>query len=224
MSVIRSFGDNLQKQSLRYMVGAGTGDQGAPGPKNLHGPKIDFFVATVGCRDAVAILGEGRRIEDHHVEAALFVVVLFEQIEGVSLFECDIRDLIQFLIATGCGYCGGREIDSLYIRSFSGHAKSEASVIAEAIENFAAGKVCSGFMIFALIEEAAGFLAVMQIVAEEQAVFVRADFLGDFAVKNRYALIQTFEQTHFRIIPFDDSARREKFDQQIDEQRLEAVR
>src|SRR5580698_10286088 len=78
-------------------------------------------------------------------------------------------------------------------------------------------------MIFALIEEAARFLTVMQIVAEERAVFVRADFFGDFAMENRDTLIEAFEQTHLGIIAFNDSARGKKLDQQIDEQRLEAV-
>ena len=89
------------------MVGAGTGDQGAARPKDLHGAKVDFLVAAVGCGDAVAVLGEGWRIENDHIEAALFVVVMLQQIEGVSLFEGYIRDLIQFLIAAGRGYCGG---------------------------------------------------------------------------------------------------------------------
>ena len=93
-----------------------------PGLKDLHGAKIDFFVAAMGGGDAIAILGEGRRVEDHHVEAALFVVVLLEQIEGVGLFEGDIRDFIQFLIAAGGGDCGRRKIGSFYFFGFAGDA------------------------------------------------------------------------------------------------------
>src|ERR1700685_2786547 len=92
------------------MMRARAGDQGASWPQNLHGAEIDFLVAAMGRRDAVAILGECRRIENYHVEAALFVVVLLEQIEGVCLFEGDVCDLIQFLISASSAHGGGRKI------------------------------------------------------------------------------------------------------------------
>ena len=78
-------------------------------------------------------------------------------------------------------------------------------------------------MVLALIEEAASLLPVVQVVAEEQSVLVRTHFLGDFAVKHRDALIEPFEQPHLRIVALDDSARRKKLHQQINEQRLESV-
>src|SRR5271163_187215 len=131
MSVVRGFGDDLQEQCLGYMVRAGTRDQGAARSEDLHGPKIYFLVAAMSGGNAVAVLGKGRRIENDHVEAALFVVVLLEQIEGISLFEGDIRDLIQFLIAAGGGYCGGREIDRFYARGVAGDAEGESAVVAE---------------------------------------------------------------------------------------------
>ena len=82
--VVRSLGHDLEKERLGDVVRAGAGDQVSAGLENLQSAQIDFFVSAVGGRDAVAVLGEGRRIEDDHVEAAVDLVVFLEQVEGVA--------------------------------------------------------------------------------------------------------------------------------------------
>ncbi len=88
--VVGCFGEDLKEEGLGDVVGAGASDEVAAGPKKFQGAQIDLFVAALGGGDAVAIFGEGGRVEDDHVESAADFVVLLQQIEGVALAEDDV--------------------------------------------------------------------------------------------------------------------------------------
>src|ERR1700685_936808 len=89
-SVVCGFGKDLKEQSLAYMVGAGAGDEIPAWLQQLHSAEIDFLVSTLGCRNAVAILGEGGRIKNDHIETSTDFVIFLEQVERVGLAKGDI--------------------------------------------------------------------------------------------------------------------------------------
>ena len=74
-SIIRSLGEKLEKCSLGDVVRAGASDQIPARLEDLHRPEVDFLVAALRGGNAIAILGEGGRIENDHVEPAILIVM-----------------------------------------------------------------------------------------------------------------------------------------------------
>jgi hypothetical protein len=96
-------------------------------------------------------------------------------------------------------------------------------VIGKAIEDLAARVGSGSLVVLALVEESASFLAVMQIVDVLDAALARANFFRDFAVENRDALFEAFEKADFRIVALDDSERRKKLDEELDQHRFDSL-
>src|SRR5579864_6575914 len=137
------FCEDLQKQRLWDVVGAGARDKEAARLQQLQGTKVNLLIAALGGRDAVAILCESRWVENHHLELASHLVVLLQDVEGIAFAKSDVGDGIDLLIAArGCN-CRGGHVSSLHMLAVAGHRQSEAPVVAEAVEHFAGGIAAS---------------------------------------------------------------------------------
>src|SRR5580700_4296872 len=67
---------DLEKECLGDVIGTGTRDEEAARLQQLQGAKVNLLIASLGCRDTIAMLGESRWVEDHHLEFAAYIVVL----------------------------------------------------------------------------------------------------------------------------------------------------
>src|SRR5579864_6620436 len=76
---------HVQEVGLPDVVGAGAGHEDAAGAKHLEGAEIEFFVAAEGGVEIALRLGEGGRVENDGVVAAIRGGVVLEQVEGVGL-------------------------------------------------------------------------------------------------------------------------------------------
>ena len=222
-SVIGSFRQQLQEQWLGDVIGAGAGDQVAARPQELEGAEVDLLVAAAGGRNGVAVLGEGRRVEDNHLETPPGLVVFLEQVEGIAFAKSGIGNRIQLLIPAGGFDSCGRHIDALDVRATVGDCEREASLIAETIEHVSRRIAPRGEMVFALVEKRSGFLALGKVADERHAVFLGQNFGRHFAVKHADALFETLEHTHLGVVAFDDALGREPFHKNIDERAFQTV-
>ena len=101
LGIVGGLGKDLEEQRLVDVVGAGAGYEVATRLKEFEGAQVDLLVAALRSRDAVSILGKGRRIEDDHPKAAAGLVILLQQVEGVALAEMHIGDSVKLLVLLG---------------------------------------------------------------------------------------------------------------------------
>ena len=71
------------------VVGAGAGDEDAAGPKHFQSAQVELLVAAQGSVEVALGFGEGGRVEDDGVVAAVGGRVVLEQIKGVGLDPLD---------------------------------------------------------------------------------------------------------------------------------------
>ncbi len=206
------------------MVGAGARDEEAARLQQLQGAKIDLLVAAMSRGDAIAILGEGRWVQDDHLEFAAHIVVLLQDVEGIAFAKSDVGDGIQFLIAArGCDR-GGSHVNGFDVLAVGCDRESEAAVVTEAIEHFAGCVAASGQVVLALVEERAGLLSFRRRSYTKLIPFSLAIISsGTSPCSTLTRLVEAFEQAHLWIIAFEDAFRREEFDQDFDEEVLQAV-
>ena len=143
----------------------------------LECAQVDFFVASPGGRNAFAVFGECRRVENDHVESAPYFIAFFEHIKCICFAKSDCGDSVAFFVAAA-GFARPSAIDQWLRRARCGvgHAQGETTLIREAIEHLAAGIGASGAAIFPLIQKAAGLLPFQQIECEQHSVLAGEDF------------------------------------------------
>lgn len=222
VGVVGSLGDDLEEKGFGNVVGAGAGEEEAARLENLEGAKIDLLVAAVSSRDAVAILGKGRGVENYGVEATPRIVVFLEEVKCVSLPEVNVRGGVQLLIAFGGLDGSGCHVDGFDAIALVCDGQREPSLITEAVQCLAAGVAARDPVVFALVEEGTGLLSFLQVVDKRDAVLLGCDLGRDFTVKNADALVEGFEDANPGIISFEDAFGREKFDQDLNEHVLVA--
>src|SRR5277367_836177 len=198
--VVRSLRYQLQEKSLAQMVGARAGDQVSSWPQDLQCAQIDLLVPALRRLQTVAVLRKGRRIEDHHLKPAPHLVILLQQIESVALAKGHVRHRVQFLIAPRGLHRCWPHVNSFHVIAAISNRQRETALVTEAIQNFAGRITPRGPMIFALVEERAGLLALRQVVDERDAVFLRQNFLRHIAMQHAYALRETFKQPDLGIV------------------------
>src|ERR1700746_3632930 len=128
------------------MVRAGARDEESTGLQELQGAKVNLLVAAPGGGDAIAILGEGRWVEDDHLEFAAHVVILLQNVKRIAFAKGDVGDGIQLLISACGSNRRGCHVGRLHMLAVAGYRESEAPVVAEAVEHFAGGIAASGQM------------------------------------------------------------------------------
>src|SRR5579872_4579181 len=152
-------------------MGAGAGDQDASGAEQAQASEVDFFVAGGGGVHRFTRLGEGRRIEDNQVEMAALGGVAGKQVEDVGFVEIDVGDAVGVGVGPGCGDGGCGTVHRFHRFAFGGEVKGEGSGGGETVEGFTASGVAGGgSVVFALVEEDSGFLAVEEIGSEGEAI------------------------------------------------------
>ena len=163
-------GEHFQEIGLANVVGAGAGDEDAAGAKHLEGAEVELFVAAEGGVEVALRFGEGGRVEDDGVVAAVGGGVVLEQVEGVGLDPFDFfafeAGLVEGGVLVGDFEGGAGAVDSGDLRAARGEVEGEASLIAEDVEGFAAGVVGGGGVVFALVEKGSGLLAFEGVVVE----------------------------------------------------------
>ncbi len=160
-----------RKRGLAHVVGAGAGDQDAAGREQAQGAQVDLLVAGDGGVEIAAALGEGRRIEHDQRKLPAGGRVAGEQVEDVGLVEVDVGDPVGLGVGAGGGERGAGAVDRFHGFALGGQVQGEAAGGGEAIERLAAaGVMRGGAIVFALVEEDAGLLAVQQVGMHGEAV------------------------------------------------------
>ena len=90
-------------------------------------------------------------------------------------------------------------------------------MIGKSVENAAASVTPRRLVILALVEKRPGLLALPKIRLQSDDAFTHGDPVGDLAVENRDLRLEAFELANFRIVPSEDTARREQLDEHLDE-------
>ena len=106
--VIGRLRNDLKEQRLGDVMGAGAGYEISARAKDFERPEIDFLIAALCCRDAFAVFGESRGVEDYHIEAAIFLIVLLEHVERIGFAKRNMFDAVEFLISPSGDDGGGR--------------------------------------------------------------------------------------------------------------------
>jgi len=132
-----------------------------------------------------------------------------------------VRAKSEVIAARGFDGSGGH-INAFDMVALVRNGQGKAALITEAVEHFARRIVACGTVIFALIEKRAGLLAPLEIVNKGDAVFLGQYFVRDFSMENTDALVESFEQTYFRIVSLENALGRKKFEENFDEQALVA--
>ena len=73
------------KQSRIHKLRTRAAYQYAAGSQNLHRAQIYFFIAAVGFIERLCIFCKSGRIQNNHIEQAVFLFVFFENVEYVGL-------------------------------------------------------------------------------------------------------------------------------------------
>ena len=120
------------------MVGAGAGDEDPARSKHLERTEIEFLVSAQRSVQIALALGEGRRIEDDGVVAAVRVGIVLQQVEGVGLDPFNLPWFsVAFWSATSSA---GRELSTPgHLRADLREVEREAALIAENVERFSVG-------------------------------------------------------------------------------------
>src|SRR5579862_1909130 len=187
------------------MVGAGAGDEEPAGLQELQGAKIDLLVAALSRGDAITILGEGRWVEDHHLEFAAHMVIFLQYVKGIAFAKSDVGDDIQLLISACGSNRSGCHIACLHMLAVAGHRESEAAVVAEAVEHFARSIAPSSQVVLALVKKGASFLPSAQGVDKSDSVFLGDNLVRNLTVQRGYGLVEAFEQAHLWVVSFENA-------------------
>src|SRR5579864_4965213 len=151
------------------MVGTGAGDERTAGAKHLEGAQIEFFVAAKGSVEVALALGEGWRVQNDSVVLVAGRGVVSQQVESVSFNPFDLA-LIQGSILLGDFQGRAGTVYAGDFRTARRQMEGKAALIAEHIQGFAGGVLSSRGVVFALVEEGAGFLSFESRVVKADAV------------------------------------------------------
>lgn len=222
-SVNCGFGKNLEEESFAHVVRARASDQISARLQNLHGPEIDLFVPALGRRQAIAVLSEGRRIENNHVETSVDLVIFFQQVECVCYAKGGVGNGIQLLIAARGVHCRPGHIDALHMVTMACNRKGESSLVGKTVQHLVGCILPRGPMVLALVEEGTGFLLAAEIVGEGDTVFFCRNFVRDFAVENADLLVESLEQTYLGVVSLKNALGRKKLDENFANEALDSL-
>ena len=84
-------------------MGAGAGDEISAWAEDFESTEIDFLITALCCGDAFAVFGESGGVEDYHIEAAIFLIVLLKHVKRIGLAKRHIFDRVKLLISSSGG-------------------------------------------------------------------------------------------------------------------------
>src|SRR6202041_699301 len=103
------------------------------------------------------------------------------------------------------------------------HREGEAAVVAEAVEHFARSIAPSSQVVLALVKKGASFLASTQVVDKTDSVFLGDNLVRNLTVQDGYGLVEAFEQANPWVVSFENALGGEEFQQDLNEEVLQAV-
>ena len=134
-------GEHFEEVGLTDVVGAGAGDEDPAGAEHLEGAEIEFLVAAESGVEIALALGEGGRVENDGVVAAIGGGVVLQQVEGVGFDPFDLRlgnvATVERGVLVGDFEGGTGAVDAGDLRATRGEMKGEASLVAEDVESLA---------------------------------------------------------------------------------------
>src|SRR5438270_7794497 len=95
MSIQGSSAKHSKEIRLADVVRAGAGCEDAARTQHLQGAKIELFVAAKSSIEVALAFGEGGRVEDDGVVAAIGRGIVLEQVEGVGLDPLDPGPVVE---------------------------------------------------------------------------------------------------------------------------------
>ena len=172
---------------------------------------MDFLIAAHGVHQGGLVAGETRGIEDDHVVVRLRV---FQEIEDVVFQHFDFH-VVEHGVFPGSLASAGGDIDGGDLgRTGLGAGEGEASLVGEAVEHaLALGEGGDFGMGLELVQIEAGFLAVVEIDFENQAVGIDLEGARVFAVQHFDARFHALSLAVGRVVTEDDRFGIEKLDE-----------
>src|SRR5258706_1205724 len=190
---------------LVHVVGARTGDQASAGTEQPQRPEVDFLVAPPGLLDRILALGEGGGIENHGVEALAAAVEVVQQVEEVGVPYLQVGDAVGggVRLQPFEGFPGS--VHRQHLGRHGRDLEGEAAVVGEAVEDAAMGVHAGGRVVFALVEEEACLLTVVEVGQVDDTVLLDLDLLGHVPEEKPDVRLEPFELAHLRIVPLQDA-------------------
>ena len=193
----RSLADRLREQLGVHVVRAGAGGEEAAVAHELHAAQVDFAVALDRVLDGVFRLREGGRVENHHVELLSLAFERGEQVEHVGAAEFDgVGKAVQRGVLFGLRdrKVGGVHAEHVLCARDAG-VQREGAGVREAVEHLGVpAEPLNREPVIFLVEEEAGFLAVLDVDDVAHAVFddldVGVEFRADEALDAVHALLE----------------------------------
>ena len=163
---------HLDEQLLGGKVrAAGRGQIAAPG-QQFHGAVVDLLIAAHGVLHRAAGLGKGRRIKDDKVVGVALLFQPGQQFKGVLAEKIHVGQVVALGVALGHGNGLGADVSGSDPGSPAlGGVQRKAAGVGKAVQHSVTGSNAghSPAVVF-LVEEKAGFLAVLKINVVEHAV------------------------------------------------------
>ena len=206
-------GEHFEEIRLADVIGAGAGDEDSARAKHFQGAKVEFFVAAQGGVEVALGFGEGGRVENDGVVAAVGRGIVLEQVEGVGFDPFDFLIVEQPALSAAFWSAtsrAGRELSMpVTFEQQLAEVEGEASLIAEDVEGFAVRVLGGGGVVFALVEEGTGLLAFERVVVKLHAVHGESGGGLTTLQQAGCARRKSFQFAYARIHAFDDRNRME---------------
>jgi hypothetical protein len=194
--------DRGQEFRFAYVVGARAGYQDSAGFQHFQRAQVDLFVGADRGFYLRAGFGEGGRVEDYRFVAAFGSG---QEFEGVGFFELDVADPVRGCILRGGFESWGAGVYGYHRIGFGGHVDREAPGGGEDVERASASVLGGCGVVFALVEEDAGFLTVGEVDEELEAVHFEVDGRRDLALQEFGFAGEVFVRADRGVVSGDDA-------------------
>src|SRR5206468_2114572 len=137
-----SGGDGGFEVAPAHVVGAGAGDQQAPGAQHLQGAQVEFLVTAESAFHGALGFGEGRWVEHDGVEGLAGVGPVAQEGEGVGVDPIDFSGEVravggQVLLGNFEGGAGG--VNAGDLAADAGEVESESALVGADVESATVG-------------------------------------------------------------------------------------
>src|SRR5579864_1116114 len=139
-SVESRIGEHFEEVSLAYVVRAGAGHEQATGTQHFQSAQVKLLVAAKSGVEIALGLGEGRRIQNDGVVAAIGGSIVLQQVKGVGFDPFDLSSVEQSVVEGGVlvgdleGSAGA--VDAGHLGATRGEVEGKAALVAEDVQGF----------------------------------------------------------------------------------------
>ena len=179
MDIPSSNGNYFQELRRADVIRTGTADQHSARTQHFQGTKIQFFIASKCGLQGPLAFGKGRRIEHNTVVLPSGMGVISKQVESVGFNPLDLAP-VQGSIPFGYFQCQPGTVHSPDAGAALSQMESEGALVTEHIQRFTPCILGRSGIVFSLVEECSGFLALERLMMKSDSVHGedRAAFLA----------------------------------------------